>query len=35
MKESIDRYNPKLFSFFRKICKIKKDSLYEHLNIRK
>ena len=31
MKGSINRYSQKLFSFVRTICKIKKDSLYEHL----
>ena len=34
-KRSVKRYGSKLFSFVRTICKIKKESLHEHLNIKK
>ena len=34
-KRSINRHCSKLFSFIRTICKIKKDPLHEHSNIRK
>ena len=34
-KISVNRHSSKLFSFARTICKIKKDSLHKHLNIRK
>ena len=34
-KRSVNRHSSKLFLFVRTIYKIKKDSLHEHLNIRK
>ena len=34
-KDQLTHTAPKLFSFTRTVCKIKKDSLHEHLDIRK